>query len=191
MTLAAFTLALALLLLTPGPTNTLLAVAGASKGFRRSWPLMGAELAGYLTTILPLVTFAGPFLEGQPAIANAVKLCSAAWVLSLAIRLWTAPAPSAADTCVKGRCVYWTTVMNPKALIIGLALIPAGGMSASMPYLAVLCITVVVVASLWLALGAAVIRSVSRRHPALVGRVAAGFLLFFAASLAGRAVGWV
>lgn len=191
MTLAAFTLALALLLLTPGPTNTLLAVAGAAQGFQRSWPLIGAELAGYLTTILPLVTFAGPFLEAQPAIANAVKLCSAAWVLWLAVRLWTAPAPSAADTCVKGRCVYWTTVMNPKALIIGLALIPPAGMAGTLPYLAVLCATVVIVAVLWLALGAAVIRTLGRHHPALVGRVAAACLVFFAASLAGRAVGWV
>ncbi|MBV2187008.1 MAG: hypothetical protein KUL88_21005 [Rhizobium sp.] len=57
--------------------------------------------------------------------------------------------------------------------------------------LAVLCLTIVVVAGLWLVLGAAAICSVSRCHPALVGRVAAGFLLFFAPSLAGKAVGWV
>lgn len=191
MNLTAFAIALALLLLTPGPTNTLLAVAGASQGFRRAWPLMGAELAGYLTTIVPLVTFAGPFLEGQPVVADLVKLCSAAWVLVLAIRLWTAPAPTAADICVKGRCVYWTTVMNPKALIIGLALIPPTGIAETLPYLTVLCMTIGVVASLWLALGSAVIRAVSRRHPALVGRVAACFLVFFAISLAGRVVGLV
>lgn len=191
MTLAAFTLALAVLLLTPGPTNTLLAVAGASQGFRRSLPLMGAEIAGYLTTIVPLVTFAGPFLESQPLIANAVKLASAAFVLYLAIRLWTAPAPDAARTCIEGRCVYVTTVTNPKALIIGLALIPAGPFAETLPYLAVLCLTILAVAGLWLLLGAAVIRAVSRRHPALVGRVAAGFLLFFAVSLAGKAAGLV
>ena len=191
MTLAAFTLALAVLLLTPGPTNTLLAVAGASQGFRRSLPLMGAEIAGYLTTILPLVTFAGPFLESQPLIANAVKLASAAFVLYLAIRLWTAPAPDAAQTCIEGRCVYVTTVTNPKALIIGLALIPPGPLAETLPYLAVLCVTILAVAGLWLLLGAAVIRAVSRRHPALVGRVAAGFLLFFAVSLAGKAAGLV
>lgn len=191
MTLAAFTLALAVLLLTPGPTNTLLAVAGASQGFRRSLPLMGAEIAGYLTTIVPLVTFAGPFLESQPLIANAVKLASAAFVLYLAIRLWTAPAPDAARTCIEGRCVYVTTVTNPKALIIGLALIPAGPFAETLPYLAVLSLTILVVASIWLLIGAAVIRAVSLRHPALVGRVAAGFLLFFAVSLAGRAAGLV
>ena len=191
MTLAAFTLALAVLLLTPGPTNTLLAVAGASQGFRRSLPLMGAEIAGYLTTIVPLVTFAGPYLESQPLIANAVKLASAAFVLYLAIRLWTAPAPDAAQTCIEGRCVYVTTVTNPKALIIGLALIPAGPFDETLPYLAVLSLTILVVASIWLLIGAAVIRAVSRRHPALVGRVAAGFLLFFAVSLAGKAAGLV
>lgn len=191
MTLAAFALALALLLLTPGPTNTLLAVAGASQGFRRSLPLMGAEIAGYLTTIVPLVTFAGPFLESHSLIANAVKFASAAFVLHLAIRLWTAPVPDAAQTCIEGRCVYVTTVTNPKALIIGLALIPAGSFAETLPYLAVLSLTILVVASIWLLIGAAVIRAVSRRHPALVGRVAAGFLLFFAVSLAGKAAGLV
>jgi len=192
VTLAAFALALALLLLTPGPTNTLLAVAGASQGFRRSLPLMGAEIAGYLTTIVPLVTFAGPFLETPLADRQCGQVSPrSAFVLHLAIRLWTAPVPDAAQTCIEGRCVYVTTVTNPKALIIGLALIPAGSFAETLPYLAVLSLTILVVASIWLLIGAAVIRAVSRRHPALVGRVAAGFLLFFAVSLAGKAAGLV
>lgn len=190
MSLTAFATALLLLLLTPGPTNTLLAMAGASRGVRQSLPLMVAEVAGYFTTVLPLVTFAGPFLAEAPLFANGVKLCSSAWVLSLAARLWVAPPTATGETFIRMRSVYWTTVTNPKALIIGLALIPAGTPQIA-AYLGVLAAAILFVATLWLSFGAVVIGIVHRRHPALIGRVAATCLLFFAAGLAGRAVGLV
>jgi len=38
-------------LITPGPTNTLLASAGLRQGLQRSLPLIAAELAGYLASI--------------------------------------------------------------------------------------------------------------------------------------------
>lgn len=191
MSLPAFALALFLLLLTPGPTNTLLAVAGATSGARRSLPLIGAELAGYLTTVVPLVAFAGPFLERHPAVATAIKLGSAAWVLWLAARLWTRPPNLAAEAFVTGRRVYLTTVLNPKGLIIGLALIPPVAFLQALPFLVALSICVAGVAGLWLTLGASAIRGLGNRHPVLVGRVAAGFLAFFAVSLAGRSLGWM
>ena len=53
-----FVLSILALLLTPGPTNTLLAVGAASAGFRRSLPLVLAELTAYLLVVAPLATVA-------------------------------------------------------------------------------------------------------------------------------------
>ncbi|NGO64929.1 hypothetical protein G6N76_14760 [Rhizobium daejeonense] len=191
MSLLAFAAAVLLLLLTPGPTNTLLALSGAVKGVRRSLPLMGGELAGYMTTVIPLVTFAGPWLESQPLAASAVRLCAAAWVLTLAVKLWVMPAQSADGSHIDARAVYWTTVMNPKGLIIGLVLVPPVGFPATFAYLGVFAGLILVVASLWLGFGSAILGLISSRHPALIGRVAAGFLVFFAVALTSQVVGWV
>lgn len=197
LSLSAFALAVLLLLLTPGPTNTLLAVAGAARGLRASLPLVGAELAGYLVTISVLVFVAAPLLAGQPTAALIVKLASTVWVLLLAIRLWSHP-PTAADPgAVNVLGVFATTMLNPKGLIIGLALIPPAvasspeGFTAPLPYLGLFSALVMLVALSWLTFGAAVLRRVAVANPLLFGRVAASFLILFAASLAGRAIGWI
>lgn len=193
MALPAFVIAVLLLLLTPGPTNTLLAVSGASAGMRRSLPLVGAELAGYLTTIIPLSTFAGPWLSGQPQAALAVKLVAAIWVVMLAARLWRHPPRLGGESPVTFRGVYATTVLNPKGLIIGLALIPPSVTSVlePLPHLAVFAALTVTAALLWVAFGATVLRRAASARPIVFGRLAASFLLVFAASLAGRAFGLI
>lgn len=197
MSLPAFTLAVLLLLLTPGPTNTLLAVAGASRGLKASLPLVFAELSGYLATVSLLVFVAAPWLVGQPIAALAVKLASTVWVLLLAARLWTHPPTAADQGAVNVLGVFATTVFNPKGLIIGLALIPPavagtpGGLAAPLPYFGLFSALVVTVACSWLMVGAAVLRRVARSNPHLLGRIAASFLVLFAASLAGRAIGLI
>lgn len=197
MSLSAFALAVLLLLLTPGPTNTLLAVSGAARGVKASLPLIGAELGGYLTTILPLVFVAAPLLADQPVAALVIKLASTLWVLLLAARLWTRPPSATKPGAVTVATVYATTVLNPKALIIGLALVPAASFASletvvrPLPHLSVFCALVVFVAAFWLSAGAAILRRVATTNPLLFGRVAASFLVVFAISLAGRAIGWI
>jgi threonine/homoserine/homoserine lactone efflux protein len=197
LSLSAFSLAVLLLLFTPGPTNTLLAVAGASFGVRSALPLVIAELGGYLTTISLLVYVAAPMLAGQPTASLLVTLASTAWVLLLAARLWSHP-PTANDPgAVDLRGVFVTTLLNPKGLIIGLALIPPAvggspaGLAAPLPYLATFAMLAMLVALTWLSFGAAVLRRVALANSLLVGRVAASFLVTFAISLAGHAVGWI
>jgi threonine/homoserine/homoserine lactone efflux protein len=160
-------------------------------------PLIGAELGGYLTTILPLVFLAAPLLADQPVSAVVIKLASTLWVLLLAARLWTYPPSATEPGAVTVFAVYCTTVLNPKALIIGLALMPPASLASAeelirpFPYLAVFSVTVVCVATCWLSAGAAILRRVATTSPLLFGRVAASFLVVFAISLAGRAIGWI
>ncbi|SAK46672.1 putative transmembrane protein [Caballeronia hypogeia] len=44
-------LGIVVILVTPGPTNTLLAAAGLRRGVKRAMPLVGAELGGYFIAI--------------------------------------------------------------------------------------------------------------------------------------------
>ncbi len=190
--MTAFLIALALLLVVPGPTNTVLAMAGAERGFARALPLAAVVLAGYLTTVVPVVTLAAPFLEAKPVFADGTKLAAAAWVLVLALRLWSRQPRDHDAAAISAMSIYTTTVLNPKGLVIGLALLPpVQAMAGSALPVFALAGAVLAISGLWLGLGATAIATLNRRHPVLVSRAASGCLIVFSASLAAKAMGLV
>lgn len=154
MTTFEFLVAAWALLLAPGPTNTLLALAGASGGFRHAARLMPAELLAYLAVTAPLALAGGQILAAAPIVAQAIKLAAAAWVMVLAVRLWTVPA-SAGGVAVSARQVLATTLLNPKALVFGLVLLPSGGAAGVPVRLGLLALSIVAVAAIWATAGAA------------------------------------
>jgi len=79
MSLTALALAICVLLVTSGPTNTLLAIAGAERGFARA---------------LPLVLVGAMIVVQAPGLQLAITLIAGAWVLWLAVRQWQMPAPA-------------------------------------------------------------------------------------------------
>jgi threonine/homoserine/homoserine lactone efflux protein len=149
MTYFAFLSAGLALLLAPGPTNTLMGIAGARGGLGASARLLPAELAGYLTTILPLTWLGAELLARFPSASVALKVVAAVWVMALAVRLWRMPADAQNGSGVTASRVYLTTVLNPKALIFGLVLLPAPADSQFLPLLAMFCVMVLGVAMLW------------------------------------------
>lgn len=149
MTLAAFLTAVLGLLLTPGPTNTLMGLAGASDGMGRTARLIPAEILGYLTTILPLALVGHSLLGNFPLAAQGIKLAAAAWVMVLAVKLWGRGSLAQAGGDITARRVYVTTVLNPKALIIALVLLPAPAAPAFASRLALFCVTAAAVALIW------------------------------------------
>lgn len=181
MTVTELAFALLALLATPGPTNTLLALAGA-QGVARPLLLPLVELAAYLATVIPLSIWGHRWLEAAPGLRLALTLAAALWVAVLAARLWHASTrPSAADAPgVTPTQVAITTLLNPKALVFGLVLIPEGpNLPAGIGLFAALVLTV----SLgWLWLGA----RLSGRLAPLVNRGGAVWLGVLAAVLLGR-----
>lgn len=188
MNLTVFALATLALLISPGPTNTLLFVGGAGAGSRASLRLIPAELTGYLIVIVPLALFGRPFLAAHPRLEQGVAAVASLWVLYLAFSLWRTPR-AGAPAAVTFRRVLVTTMMTPKALVIALVLLPpAASFSDLALALLLFAVMVLVVASGWIAGGAGLGRALGARAPGLLRRVGAVYLAFVAAMLFSKAV---
>ncbi len=68
------------ILLTPGPTNTLLASSGLQVGVKRSFRLIPAEAFGYLLSISFWGLLIGKVTAYIPALPPILKLFSAAYM---------------------------------------------------------------------------------------------------------------
>lgn len=188
-----FIFAILALLLTPGPTNTLLTLGAATRGLRASLPLLLGELFGYLAVVVPLATVAAPLLDGRPALAIALRFAAACWVLFLAVRLWrvsSAKTAKGGSSFVTTRQVFLTTVLNPKAPIIGLVIMPHGPLVQIAPALALFSLLVLGAGTSFLVLGGLVGRT-PLLSPRIVYRVAAFFLAVFSIGLAGSVSGLI
>lgn len=151
MTLMSLAAALVALLATPGPTNTLMALAGAELGWRKALRLIPAELAAYLAVALPLALAGADLLAAVPPARQIVATLAALWVMWLAVRMWHLPKPGEVGESVTFRKVFLTTLLNPKALVVGLVLLPGDGALA--PRAALFAVLIVVCAMAWVRLG--------------------------------------
>lgn len=190
MTVLQFALAILLLLCTPGPTNTLMALGGYARGWLRALPLIGGELGGYLAVIVPVATLAAPFFQTYPQASLAAKAAAVVWVLYLSVRLWVSakkPAEEAQEISVHQ--VFVTTVLNPKALIIALVIMPHGDLAALLPWLVLFAGLVLFAANGWILFGR-LMRGTGgfAIRPVVIRRVAAACLLLFAMILAGSSL---
>lgn len=184
MTPIAFATAVAVLLLAPGPTNTLMGLAGAQGGPGRVLRLLPAELTGYLAAILPLAFLGAGVLDRWPVLAVGVKVAAAVWVMVLAVRLWRIPAAAQGGAeAVTWRRIWLTTLLNPKALVIGLVLLPAPGEALFVPYLMLFCAMVAGAALAWGCAGRMVQRGGGAGCMRMVQRAASVWLALVSVSL--------
>lgn len=181
MTIQAFILTSLLILLTPGPTNTILAASGAAMGVRAAALLPFAEALGYSMAI-SVFAIAASELADLPMALPLLKAVAAGWLLFSAAKLWTRPAtPQRTNRRSAFVRVCVTTMLNPKAMLVGTVLIP--GVTFGQPQAVLGFVTLSIFAGAgWVASGAALpagLRPYSFKGAALI---VAGFGVAAAAS---------
>jgi len=183
-----FALTVLAILGTPGPTNTLLATAGANVGFRRALPLMPAEAGGFMIAILVIGLVLRPVLTSHPAIALTLRLLVGVYLLWLAIGLWRRGGAVIAERgrLITPREVFVTTLLNPKAIIFALGVIPFASPHVWLYFLGFLAL-LSVVALTWIGLGVVIGRaakSAGKSH--LIPRLGAVVVAVFALLLVAK-----
>lgn len=172
-----------LVLITPGPTNTVLAASGATMGLRRAAILPFAEALGYVIAISFFVAFA-ELIEDSRATLAAVRLAAAAWLIYSACRLWQmpfGPEPAVKDSAF--RRVLLTTIVNPKAMLVGTILIPVGVGAAAVAWIATYAALSTLAGFGWVMLGAALPLGIRRHAYKLSAVVLSGFSIVAIASV--------
>jgi threonine/homoserine/homoserine lactone efflux protein len=186
-----FLLAVVAILVTPGPTNTLLCTSGALVAITRSLRLIVAEIAGYLVAIGVMILVGRPAIAGLPVLGLILRIVLTGYLLLLAWRFWhidLALYDTQARAVTFGQ-VFLTTLLNPKAAVFAFAIFPTfNSLSASLPYFAAFTLLVMVVGACWIALGAVVGRIEDGRAARVVPRAAAAILCVAATVIAGSAI---
>ena len=183
--LTAFSLAVLVVLATPGPTNSLLATVGATVGVRRASIFVGAELCGYALGVLTWRLALGPVVDAYPAISTTLRFVLAVYLAWLAWQLWSSGPTGATQGSVTFSKVFRVTLLNPKGMLFGLFLLPTAQSTYTWPvYFLVLCVLIVLVGLIWVSMGG-VIGRIANHHgwtdaPSKVGAVA---LAVFACAL--------
>ncbi|HEY9012767.1 MAG TPA: lysine transporter LysE [Devosia sp.] len=172
----------------PGPTNALLATAGAMGGVRAALPLAMAALAGYLIAILLIRGVLSPVIAAWPVVGTVLKVMVAAYVAWIALRLWARPAGAAAARRVDFRMVLITTLLNPKAIIVALTIIPLAHPDLWL-YYAGFSVLVLGTGLGWILMGGAIGAATGGTRQHLLQRIAAVVLGAFAGMILASALG--
>lgn len=156
--------ALGLLLLMPGPTNTLLLRSGILTGFRRAWPLSLLECLAYLLQI----SFWGYLLshlgDHVPWGLKCVQFASVCYLIRTSYLLWCKPdetLKAAPEARVSRLHFFLLTLINPKGLLIVSFIVPMQtftDLSLYVQFVAQLTAVVIPVGCAWVLFGARIKR---------------------------------
>ena len=121
----------ATILLTPGPTHTLLASSGVQVGLRKSVKLIPAEVLGYVISISAWGMLIGKVSTTLPLLPPILKLLSACYIIFLAIKLWHTANQEIElnQPTIRTRELFCATLLNPKALLFASAIFPVAAWS--------------------------------------------------------------
>ena len=148
------------ILLTPGPTNTLLASSGIQVGLRKSLLLIPAEAIGYIIAISAWGMLIGKVSTTLPLLPTFLKLLSAGNIVFLAVKLWRTADQKVAlnQPTIRPRELLCATLLNPKALLFASAIFPAVAWNSQQIYMAhmgTFVALILPIALFWISVGAA------------------------------------
>lgn len=178
-----FALTVMTILSMRGPTNTLLATGGATVGLRLALPLALSEAMGYGIAILAIGLVLKPALEQWLGLAHVLRLIVGGYLFYVAWKLLrdgriNLVAQTGKTTITVPR-VFIATLLNPKAMVFAIRVVPFGTPHVALYMLGF--ITILVPLSVgWIAAGAALGKmAVSAGYERLISRVGAGAISVF------------
>jgi threonine/homoserine/homoserine lactone efflux protein len=181
-------------LITPGPTNTLLAAAGLRQGVRRSSPLIAAELAGYLVSISVWGHFLVQAARALPWLPSLLRVAAGVYIAYLAVDMWRAAValPDSTQRPIGMRTLFVATLLNPKGLLFAGTIFPAIAFAQVPAYATAMLMfacLLVPIALAWIAFGAALgSGKLGWLNPVKIQRGASIVLGVFSLSLAWAAL---
>lgn len=178
-----------LVLIVPGPTNTLLAAAGTLAQGTPPRRLAFAEVAGYAISVNVLWALGEVAGSLSAHVTMAIRLGLAVYLAVLAFCLWRSPAARDPGAAVNGRRIFFATLCNPKAAIFAFGLAPGtGDPGRHAVWFAGFALCVLAAGFAWIEFGARVRRLGGAVLSAHVVRAAALLLAGFAVFMGGKAI---
>lgn len=158
-----FVLAMIAVLLTPGPTNALLASSAHQQGTAKTSLFIPAEFFGYFYAInlwALLIHLTAPV---WPNLIHILHFCSMIYVFWLAFHLWKAADLQKHNqkyTGIRPRQLFFSTLKNPKALLFAAGILPLETWNNPASFLAVFAVFSLVLlpsAVFWMCFGRAIL----------------------------------
>ncbi|GGB78831.1 lysine transporter LysE [Marinobacterium zhoushanense] len=108
---------------TPGPNNMMLTASGANHGFRRTLPHMMGITVGCMALMSGVALGLGALFQQWPVLQTSLKLIGSLYLIWLAWKIASAPAPNKADVeAVRQPLTFWQAAAfqfaNPKAWVM-------------------------------------------------------------------------
>ncbi len=128
----AFAAAAEALLIIPGPTVLLVVSYALAQGRRSAWATVPGVAAGDFTAMALSLLGLGAVLAASAELFTVLKLCGAAYLVYLGIRVLRAPVPETLDENAPQEHAPWritahayaVTALNPKGIVFYVAFFP-------------------------------------------------------------------
>lgn len=182
------------ILLTPGPTNTLLASSGIESGLKKSLKLIPAEATGYFIAISLWGILIESIAHTFPILPPLMKLLSATYIIFLALKLWknSTAESDLNQPSISVKALFCTTLLNPKALLFASAIFPASSWTSLEGYAAhmgVFLALILPIAAFWIFFGSFLVSNrVSWLNQRNLKRTASLILVTFSIPLSYSAI---